>query len=159
MAWLRKIPLISPILLLITYGAEGWIYGSWVTLMLDAGVLFSGLEEQYRFSAFYGIAMVGIVLFVIIFTSPTSLAAIGLGSWLKSDARAFVSIFIGAFTFAIIVQRVDYFARFLVLASAAFLLKIDLQIIGCNRWLCSLILVVLCWLGFSGGILAFYTWR
>ena len=84
---------------------------------------------------------------------------VGLDNWLKSDTRAFMSIFIGAFSFAIIVQRIDYFARFLVLVSAALLLKLDLQLLGYSRWTCSLILVILCWLGFSGGVLAFYEWR
>ena len=82
--------------------------------------------------------------------------AISLDNWLKSDTRAFLSIFIGAFTFTLIVQKVDYFARFLVFAAAALLLKLDLQLIGCNRWLSSLLLIIFCWLGFTGGILAFY---
>lgn len=159
MVLLKKNPGVSLLLLLLTYGAEGWIYGSWISRMLEEGILLSQLDLQYRFSAFYGVAVTAIVFFVVVFTSPTSLMTIGLDNWLKSDTRAFISIFLGAFTFAIIVQRVDYFARFLVLASAAFLLKLDLQLIGYSRWTCSLILVILCWLGFSGGILAFYEWR
>ena len=158
MAWLRKIPGLSLILLLLTYAAEGWIYASWVTLILEETTFFSQLNESYRFSAFYGLAVAAIVFFVFLFTSPTSLITVGLDNWLKSDTRAFISIFIGAFAFAIIVQRVDYFARFLVLAGAAFLLKLDLQLLGYSRWFCSIILAFLCWLGFSGGILAFYTW-
>ena len=159
MAWLRKIPGISLLLLLLTYAAEGWIYASWVTVRLEEGVLLSRLQEQFRFSVLYGVAVAAIVFFVVIFTSPTSLVTVGLDSWLKSDTRAFLSIFIGAFAFAIIVQRIDYFARFLVLAAAAFLLKLDLQLVGYSRWFCSIILAFVCWLGFSGGILAFYIWR
>ena len=158
MAWLRKIPGLSLLLLLLTYAAEGWIYASWVTLILEEKTFFSQLDESYRFSVFYGLAVAAIVFFVFLFTSPTSLITVGLDNWLKSDTRAFISIFIGAFAFAIIVQRVDYFARFLVLAGAAFLLKLDLQLLGYSRWFCSIILAFLCWLGFSGGILAFYTW-
>ena len=159
MTRLRKIPGISLVLLLLTYAAEGWFYGSWVTVMLQEGIWFSLIKENYRFIAFYGIAVAAIAFFVVIFTSPTSMVTVGLDNWLKSDTRAFLSIFIGAFAFAIVVQRVDYFARFLVLASAAFLLKLDLQLLGYSRWLCSFILVILCWLGFSGGILAVYKWR
>lgn len=158
MVWLRKIPGVSLILLLLTYGAEGWIYGSWVSRILAEGNLLSQINQQYRFSALYGVAVAAIIFFVVVFTSPTSLITVGLDNWLKSDTRAFISIFIGAFSFAIIVQRVDYFARFLVLASAAFLLKLDLQLIGYSRWTCSLILAILCSLGFSGGILACYEW-
>ena len=115
--------------------------------------------EATRLGILYGIAVISIMLLVVIFTSPVSLMTVGLDSWLKSDTRAFLSIFIGAFAFAILVQRVDYFARFLVLISAVFLGKLDLQLMGYSRWLSSVILVFLCWFGFTGGILAFYGWN
>lgn len=145
----------SLMLLLLTYGVEGWIYGSWMNQLLEESLL-TQLTEPVRLGLLYVSAVVGISLVVVIFTSPVSLVTVGLDRWLKSDTRAFLSIFIGAFAFAIIVQRVDYFARFLVLVSAIFLGKLDLQLVGLGRWLCSLILVILCWLGFTGGILAFY---
>lgn len=158
MAWLKKIPGLSLIILLLTYGVEGWMYGSWATRLLEREEIFSQLTEPTRFSILYGIAVAIILFFVIVFTAPISLIAISLDGWLKSDSRAFFSIFIGAFAFTIIVQKVDYFARFLVLAAAALLVKLDLQLVGCNRWLCSLILMLFCWLGFTGGTLAYYNW-
>ena len=57
---------------------------------------------------------------VFLFTSPISLLTVSLNGWLGSDSRAFLSIFVGAFAFAILVQRVDYVARFLVLVAAVF---------------------------------------
>lgn len=146
--------LFSLLLLLVTYGAEGWIYGSWIKGLPEN---FLGLAtELTRFGILYGVAVAGILLLVVVFTSPVSLMTVGLDNWLKSDTRAFLSIFIGAFAFAILVQRVDYFARLLILISAVFLLKLDLQLQGYNRWLCSFILMILCCLGFSAGILASY---
>ena len=158
MAWLRKFPGISLFLLLLTYGVEGWLYGVWANNFLEAGDLYVQFAEKFRFGILYGVAVAVILLCVIIFTSPISLVAISLDNWLKSDTRAFLSIFIGAFAFTLIVQKVDYFARFLVFVASALLLKLDLQLIGFNRWLCSLILAIFCWLGFTGGILAFYMW-
>ena len=155
MTWLKKIPRLSLPLLLLTYGVEGWMYGSWVAKLLERGVILTQLNEQTRFGIFYGIAVASILLFLVVFTAPVSLMTI---SWLKSDTIAFISIFLGAFGFALIVQRVDYFARFLVLAAAASLVKLDLQLVGCNRWLCFLTLTIFCWLGFTVGILAFYSW-
>ena len=149
--------ILSLLLLLLTYGVEGWIYGLWMERFLEREMLLQ-FAEPTRLSILYTAAIVGIVLLVIFFTSPVSLMTVGLNGWLRSDTRAFLSIFLGAFAFAILVQRVDYFARFLVLLSAVFLLKLDLQLIGCSRWLCSFILVILCWLGFTGGILTFYGW-
>lgn len=146
----------SLLLLLVTYGAEGWLYGAWIQ---DFPPNFlAAMTESSRFALLYGVAVAGIILLVVTFTSPVSLVTICLDSWLKSDTRAFLSIFFGAFAFAISVQRIDYFARFLVSIAAIFLLKLDLQLLGWNRWLCTLILNILCWFGFSGGILAFYRW-
>lgn len=158
MAWLKKIPWLSLSLLLLTYGAFGWIYGSWAIKLIEQKVLLADLEHDVAISTLYGFGAVMILLLTIAFTAPISLITIGLNSWLKSDIRAFLSIFIGAFAFAIIIQRVDYFARTLVLIAAALLLKLDLQLAGCSRWLCSLILTIFCCLGFTGGILAFYIW-
>ena len=153
----RRSLIFSLLLLLLTYGIEGWIYGSWMNQLLESEVLLQ-FAEPIRLSILYAAAIVTITLIVFLFTSPVSLMTIGLNGWLRSDTRAFLSIFFGAFAFAILVQRVDYFARFLVLLSAIFLLKLDLQLIGCSRWLCSFILAIACWLGFTAGILIFYGW-
>lgn len=148
--------LFSLLLLLATYGTEGWLYGAWIQDFTPN--FLAAMTESSRFALLYGVAVAGIILLVVTFTSPVSLVTLCLDSWLKSDTRAFLSIFFGAFAFAISVQRIDYFARFLVSIAAIFLLKLDLQLLGWNRWLCTLILNILCWFGFSGGILAFYRW-
>lgn len=158
MARLKKFPRISLFLLLLTYGIEGWLYGSWGTRFLAESNLLMELTDKTRFGILYSVATALILICVVVLTSPISLVAISLGNWLKSDIRAFLSIFFGAFAFTIIVQKVDYFARFLLFAAGALLLKLDLQLAGLNRWLCTFILIVLCWLGFTGGILAFYVW-
>jgi hypothetical protein len=153
----RRSLIFSLLLLLFTYGIEGWMYGFWMERFLEREILLQ-FAELTRLSILYATAIVGIFLLVILFTSPVSLMTVSLNGWLKSDTRAFISIFLGAFAFAILVQRIDYFARLLVLLSAVFLLKLDLQLVGCSHWFCSFILVILCWLGFTGGILFFYGW-
>ena len=158
MALLRKFPGLSLFLLLLSYAVEGWLYGSWATAFLEARNLFANLAQPDRFSIMYSIAIAAILFCVIALTAPISLVAVSLDNWLKSDTIAFVSIFFGAFAFTTIVQKVDYFARFLLFVASALLLKLDLQLIGFNRWLCSFILAIFCWLGFTGGILAFYVW-
>ena len=159
MTWLKKIPGLSLFLLLLTYGVEGWLYGDWVSRFLENSGFLIELADRTRLSVLYGIAITAMLLCVIVLTSPISLLAISLDNWLRSDTRAFLSIFLGAFAFTVIVQKVDYFARFLVFAACALLLKLDLQLMGYNRWLCTVILIVFCWLGFTGGILAFYVWN
>ena len=158
MTWFRKSPVISLFLLLLTYGVEGWLYGSWMTFFLRNSNLYAHLAANTRLGILYGVAVSIILLCVVVLTAPISLVANSIDNWLKSDIRAFLSIFLGAFAFTIIVQQVDYFARFLVFAASALLLRLDLQLLGFNRWLCTLCLIIFCWLGFTGGILAFYVW-
>lgn len=148
----------SLLLLFITYGAEGWMYGSWTYKLLEQESVLNNFVESTRISIIYGVAIVGIAFLVIMFTSPVFLLTVGLNNWLKSATRSWLSILIGAFVVTMIVQRIDFFARFLILISAIFLGKLDLQLLGCSRGVCSVILVLLCWLGFIGGILAFYEW-
>ena len=150
---------LSLLLLLLTYSAEGWLYSSWIYEFIQQENILTNFIESARISILYGVAILGIAFLVIMFTSPVFLLTVGLNNWLKSAIRSWLSILIGAFAFTMIVQRIDFFARFLVLVSAVFLGKLDLQLIGCSRWLCSLILILLCWLGFTGGILAFYEWK
>jgi hypothetical protein len=158
MAWFKKIPWLSILLLLITYGAFGWLFGSWAIKLIEQKVFLAQLEHNLGLIILYLFGDIGILLLAIAFTAPISLITISLNSWLKSDTRGFLSILIGAFIFTIIVQRIDYFAKGLVLIAAALLLKLDLQLAGCNRWLSLWILTIFCWLGFTGGILAFYIW-
>jgi hypothetical protein len=146
----------SLLMLLLTYGAEGFLYGSWMQQFAQHESFLTSFIESTRVSILYGAALLGIMLLVVMFTSPVFLLTVGLSSWLKSDTRTLISVLLGAFAFAIIVQRVDYFGRLLVLVAAVFLGKLDLQLSGCNRWVCSLILILLCWFGFTGGILTFY---
>ncbi|NJL52958.1 MAG: hypothetical protein HC930_13475 [Hydrococcus sp. SU_1_0] len=152
----RSSLVLSLLLLLVTYAAEGLLYGAWMQKFVEHESFLTNFIESARISILYGAALLGIMLLIVMFTSPVFLLTVGLSSWLKSDTRALISILLGAFTFAIIVQRVDYFGRLLILVAAVFLGKLDLQLAGCNRWVCSLILILLCWFGFTGGILTFY---
>lgn len=150
----------SLLLLVLTYAVEGFLYGPWIYKLIEKKSFLTYIvEDSVRIMILYGGAVLGISLVVILLTSPVLLITIGLNNWLKSDTRSFLSIFLAAFAFAIIVQRIDLFARFLVLIAAVFLGKLDLQLVGFSRWLSSAILVVLCCFGFTGGILAFYEWK
>lgn len=156
---LKKIPWLSLALMLLTYATFGWLYGSWSLTLVEEGIFLKELETGIASSILYGIGTMGILAIALIFTAPISLIALSVDNWFRSDSRAFFSIFLGAFAFAVIVQRVDYFTRILVLISAALLVKLDLQLAGYKRWLSFLILTVFCLLGFIGGILAFYLWK
>lgn len=153
---------ISTILLLMTYGVYGWIYGSWIVEILeiieDENRLSQILDTQNSLAILYGIGAIWILAIALIFTVFVDLITINLDSWLKSDIRAFLIIFFGAFAFAIIVQRLDYFARFLILLASAILVKLDLRTMGLNKWLSQLILAIISVGSFFSGLIAFNYW-
>ncbi len=153
---------ISTTLLLMTYGVFGWFHASWVTKILEdegiKNIIFQVLEPEIRLVLLYGIGAIYIIAIAIVFTSPITLMAMSLNKWLKSDIRAFFLVFLGAFAFALIVQRLDFFATFLMLLANAILVKLDLQTLGLSRWLSYCVLAIMCLGSFFSGIIAFYYW-
>ncbi|MGL5795466.1 MAG: hypothetical protein ACRC06_13910, partial [Waterburya sp.] len=65
MTWVKKSFWFSLSLLLLTYAAEGWMYGAWITKQLEEGVLLTQLTEQMRLGIFYTTAIAAISFFVI----------------------------------------------------------------------------------------------
>ncbi len=158
MVWLKKIPWISSFLLLLTYGVFGWIYSQWVVAEIERGNLLGALENATEKSTLFGLGIFWVLLIATVITAPIALMTISITFSLKTEARIFLSILFGAFAFSLIIQEIGYFARFLVLLSAAMLMKLDLQLLGFKKWLSTLIVAIFCLLGFAGGILAFYAW-
>ena len=146
---------ISIILLVMTYGVFGWLYASWMIAMIQEQNL---LAQETNVAIFYGVGAMLVLLIAVIFTAPVSLMNLSLNNWLKSDIRAFLSIFFGALAFAIIVQWLAYFAKFFVLLASAILVKLDLPTVGLNKWLSNLVLAIMSLGSFFGGIIAFNYW-
>ena len=143
----------------MTYGVFGWLYASWMMAMMqEQNLLDQVLEPQTTVAIFYGVGTILVLLIAIIFTAPVSLMNISLNNWLKSDIRAFLSIFFGALAFAIIVQWLAYFAKFFILLASAILVKLDLLTLGLNKWLSQLVLAIMSLGSFFGGIIAFNYW-
>ncbi len=156
MLWLKKIPWLSLSLLIIAYGAFGWIYASWAVQIVDQGKLFYWvLEKNIITTLVYGLGISGILLIALGFTTPIALMTIGVGKWLKSDSAAFMSIILGAMAFALIIQWLDLFAKFFVLLASAMLARLDLRTLGLNTWISLFTIGCFCLLGFSSGILAY----
>ncbi|GAB4224699.1 MAG: hypothetical protein Kow0049_00720 [Stanieria sp.] len=156
---LKKISWLSTTLLLVTYATYGWLYARWAIVIIKHGNLFYWVvEENIIASLLYTLGIFWVLLISIAFTAPIALMTVSLNSWLQSEARAFLSIFIGALAFALIVQWLEFFAEFFILLAAGILVKLDLQTAGYSRSQATIILVFLCLLGFGIGVLAFYTW-
>lgn len=156
MLWLKKIPWLSLGILIITYGLCGWIYASWSISLIDQGKLFYWvLEENLITILLYGLGTCGVLLTALVFTAPVALMKVSIGTWIKSDVGAFMSIILGAMAFALIVQWLNLFAKIFVLLASAMLVRLDLRNLGLSTGASLLTIGCFCLSGFGSGILAY----
>ncbi len=137
MLLVKKLPWISLLLLLCTYGVFGWL--------ITAS---TGFELLWLMGAAYTLLIASAM------AAPWALLKGFYASFLKSDSRAFVSVIIGAFVAVIIIRWIDVFFRILVLICASALARLDLQTAGYSKWQAFGILVFVSLTGFALGILA-----
>ena len=160
MLWFKKIPWLSLSIMAMAYGAFGWIYASWSLRFIDQGKLFYWvLEKNIITILLSGLGVAWILLIALAFTAPVALMTVSIGKWIGSDFGAFMSIILGAMAFALIVQRLDLFAKFFVLLASALLFRLDLKTIGLKPWISLLVIGCFCLLSFSGGIFAYAIYR
>ncbi|AFY39286.1 hypothetical protein Lepto7376_3045 [[Leptolyngbya] sp. PCC 7376] len=145
---IRDIPWVSLTLFCLTYGIFGWIAGSlfddWQTWILAHQKWFLwDINEAIalRMSQWFGAGLVFILM--VILTAPLRIVQILFGSWLRSDTRAFMSVFGWAFTAVLIICWFHHFAKLFVLVSAGMLCHLDLQLCGCRAWQVFIILTIL----------------
>lgn len=90
-------------------------------------------------------------------TAPITLIEILFGSWLTSDKRAFLTVLVLAFGFAIFLTWIHIFARLLVLLAAGTLFRLDLQRTQFTRWQALTILLLTCIIGYVTGVFSHTT--
>lgn len=157
MNWLQKVPKISSILLIATYGVFGWIYGSWTMELETEYRLWYGFFRTPIASAVsYGLGLCSIAIIIIFFTAPVAIFTLGMASWFKLDAKGFFTIAASVVIFALVVEYPIAFTRFLILSAAAMLFRLDLQTLGYSQNIAQVILIVLGAISFSAGMLLFY---
>ncbi|WP_246140347.1 hypothetical protein [Euhalothece natronophila] len=86
-------------------------------------------------------------------TAPITIIELLFGSWLASDKRAFLTVLVLAFSFAVFLTWINIFARLLVLLAAGTLFRLDLQRTTFKRWQALTILLLTCASGYIGGVL------
>lgn len=154
MGWLKKFPRLSSILLIATYGVFGWIYGSWIVELATDIRLWYGLVSLSIASAIsYGLGLCLILIIIIFFTAPTTIFTLGMASWFRLDAEAFIAIAASVVIFAFIVEYPIAFTRFLVLSATAMLFRLDLQTMGYSQNIAQVILIMLSLTAFTIGVL------
>lgn len=160
MTWLLKFPLLSLIIVLVTYGVFGWYVGesiaTWTHSLGEQSRTWGwAVEDQAVFLGLHILAAIVIVLITSSLAAPVALITIVFGSGFKSDNRAIIAVLFWSFAVVVILRWINYFVRFLILLSAAILGKLSLQNRGMPQWQVLLILGVICLGGFSVGLLSF----
>lgn len=137
MHFVTKLPWLSSLLLLLTYGIFGWLISADNTSWL-----------------LWLILTVFILLVAFILTSPAKLIKNLVPSWLKSDNRASITTIIASFLAVLILCWIHLFIRFLVLLCAAALVRLDLQTEDYHGWQAFVILAMVSLSGFFLGLMA-----
>ncbi|MEM9275377.1 MAG: hypothetical protein AAGA80_20785 [Cyanobacteria bacterium P01_F01_bin.143] len=155
----KKFPWISLLILIATYTVAGWHYAEWSNEMILEGRLwYWEMKPAIAAAIIYGLAVIGILVITNIISTPIKLLTIGLSGWLKLEAKAVMSIFFGALAFALVVQRFQYFVRFLVLLAAFLLFKLDFRTAGYSEITSRIILTFFSLGSFAAGLALFYVW-
>lgn len=145
MLFVKKLPWVSLLLLLFTYGVFGWL------ISVDARS--NGLSSLSYVSRRLWLDGAIILLLALSLTAPFQLIQSVYTGWLKSDTTAFISVIVGAFFAVVVLHWFETFIRILILLSAGALVRIDLQTAGYNKWQSFGILVFVSLVGFSLGII------
>ena len=151
---------LSLLILFITYAVFGWSISqasqSWVQWIVETGeTLEFALEEEFIILTIHLIAAAIIVIVSLCLTIPMALITLAFQKSLGSDLKAFISVFVWSFILVLIICAFEYFADLLVMISAALLVRLDLQKLGCKNWQIFLITVIVSSLAFALGIISF----
>jgi hypothetical protein len=161
MAWLNLVPLLSTILLVITYAVFGWDIAAkslgWSQILLEQFQSWQiGLEQEMLIAIIHALALMAIVLTSLALTAPVTLMTFFVGSWMKSEVQSIVSILLWSFLFVFVLHWFNLFVEFLVLLSSAILGRIELRSAGFNRLQTLGVLTLICLISFGGGVYGYF---
>jgi hypothetical protein len=153
MAWLKRFPKISSLLMIATYGVFGWIYGALVRdLIAQEQLWHKWFISSVALGISYGIGLLSIIIIVLFFTAPITLLTLGMNHWLKLNSRALLAITLSLAAFIIIVEHPIALARFLILSAAATLFRFDLQLAGYSYKITHIIITLCSAIAFTIGV-------
>lgn len=160
MFWLKKFPWLSLVLLFATSCVFGWYISQesliWSHWLAEQGEGWGwGLKEELYAIILYILSAIVILVITFGLTAPVAIMTFFMGSPLKTDISAMISVLVWSFAVVIVICWLEYFVRFLVLVSAAILARLALQESGYKDWQACLILSLVSICSFSLGILLF----
>lgn len=160
MSSLRKIPWFTLCLVILSYSVVGWHAASWSGILspwlVQEGQSWGWLLREDAASAVIQITEVAILCVIsLALTAPVALITVLVGSGLKSDTKALISMLGWSIIIVLIIRWFPYFVHLLVLFCAAILGRLQLQQAGYKRWQVTSILITCCLAGVGLGWLIF----
>lgn len=138
MFFLKKLPVRSLLIIVLTYAIFGWVSAvSW----------YDWLEG----------ATLALVISLLLI-APIKTIRFCFSSWLASDARAFIAIITLSFLTVVVLTWIQVFAQFFILLSAGMLVRLDLQVAGFGEWQAFGIMVAISLASFALGVGINYLW-
>lgn len=125
---LKKLPLSSLTLLLVTHGVLGWQLSAFMGLGLPTSNLFAAHSPTILV---WLVVVVSDILLAMALSTPLSQRRNEFLNLFKTDTRAFVVAVILAFLSVLVITWLHVFVHILVVVAAATLVKIETQI---ARW-------------------------
>jgi hypothetical protein len=161
MPWLKSVPLISIILVIITYATFGWMIAEESILWADywddqLDILAWDIKEQTILLLIHAVTLLAITITTLALTAPITLMTYFVGTWVQSEARSMVSMLLWSFLFVIALRWFNHFTTFLVLLSAAILGRIELRYVGLNKSQTLFLLTIICLGSFIGGACGYF---
>lgn len=159
----QGLPWLSLGLFCLAYGVFGWLVGSmvptWESWILDhRAFFFWPINPAIASGMAWSLGGLAVLLLMLILVAPLHLMHLLFGSWLRSDANAFVSVLTWAFVAVLLISWLEEFIRFFVLLSAGMLCHLDLQLRGARLWQVFIILTGLGLGSFAVGGYCFLHW-
>ncbi|NEO51661.1 MAG: hypothetical protein F6K54_00225 [Okeania sp. SIO3B5] len=135
---MKLIPLLSLILLLISYSILGW-----------------RLANTQASQLLYLTVIAAIFLLDIILTVPLPNFKRIIEPWFQSDITTFISVIFCAFLFVVFIRWITISVDALVLISAGILVRLDTQFCGFKTWQSFVILLIISEASLGLGILLY----
>lgn len=169
MDFLKNLPRLSLLLLLLAYTILGWFVADsaavwrnwlWTGFCADPGVRQLPACIFLTSPSFAWIAIpIPIVLLALALIHPITKIKSVFGNWLQTDAKAFLSVIAIAFFAVVLLTRSDLLAEGLGLIAPGLLARLELQLAGYNDWQSFGIIVAVCLTGYAMGLLLHPSWK
>ncbi len=130
-----KLPLISLVLLFLTYATFGWLLHYWTT------------DRAIWLAVAFGVTMLGGVV-----SYPSRSVSLIFGKFFKTDTRALILIVSASILSVILLTWVQFFVDTIVLCAAGLLVSLDLKIRGWSKPISLLLIIGWQLLGLSTGL-------